>query len=73
MKAPRARYLAAVFRVLRYLKCIVGLGLFFPSIDGLTPRAYCDSDWGGCTSTGRSITGYYMFLGGSLVSWQAKK
>lgn len=31
MKSSRTKHLATVFRVLRYLKCTVGLGLFFPA------------------------------------------
>ncbi|XP_074352709.1 uncharacterized protein LOC141691856 [Apium graveolens] len=34
---------------------------------------YCDSDWGGCTIFGRSVTGFCLQLGSSLISWQAKK
>lgn len=73
MQAPREHHLKAVLRVLRYLKCTAGLGLFFPANNALTLSGYCDSDWGGCTSTGRSVTGYCIFLGSALISWSAKK
>ena len=39
----------------------------------LSLQGYCDSDWGGCTSTKRSVTGYCLQLGSALISWQAKK
>lgn len=33
----------------------------------------CDSDWGGCTISGRSVFGFCIQLGDALISWQAKK
>lgn len=46
MQAPRVKHLDAVFRVMRYLKCTSGLGLYFPSETDLQLKGYCDSDWG---------------------------
>lgn len=34
---------------------------------------FYDADWGACAFSGRSLTGYCVFLGGCLVSWKTKK
>ena len=73
MHQPCKLHMEAALRVVRYLKNAPGQGLFFFSNSDFRLRAYCDSDWAGCPITRRSTTGYYVFLGPSLVSWRSKR
>ncbi|XP_071905821.1 uncharacterized mitochondrial protein AtMg00810-like [Coffea arabica] len=73
MQAPRHLHLAAVRRIVRYLKGTSSRGLFFLANSPIRLIAYSDADWAGCSDTRRSVTGWCMFLGTSLVSWKSKK
>lgn len=57
MQHPRHLHLAAVRRILRYLRGSPSGGLFFPA--GSPPHLveYSDADWAGCPDTRRSVTG----------------
>ncbi|XP_041011439.1 uncharacterized mitochondrial protein AtMg00810-like [Juglans microcarpa x Juglans regia] len=73
MHAPRAPHMKATACVLRYIKGSLGQDIFFPSSNTLHVTAYTDSDWAICPTTRRSITGYFVQIGTSLISWHTKK
>ena len=74
LHAPTDLHWKAAVHVLRYLKGTPSKGLFFPKDSSpITINAYSDPDWATCTDTRKSLTGYCIFLGTSLVSWKTKK
>ncbi|XP_055821983.1 uncharacterized mitochondrial protein AtMg00240-like [Solanum dulcamara] len=66
-------HLEAALKVMRYIKGTLGLGLFVPAQTTNQFSAYCDSYWGVCLETRKSITRYLVKFGGALVSWKSKK
>jgi hypothetical protein len=73
--APTDEHVAAVKRVLRYLKGTTTLGLLYDGkLDGERGRliGYSDANWAGDTSTRRSRTAYCFVFQGGLVSWASK-
>ncbi|KAL0358581.1 UNVERIFIED_CONTAM: Retrovirus-related Pol polyprotein from transposon RE2 [Sesamum angustifolium] len=69
----RSSHWDAALHVLRYLKGTSSLGLFFSAQNSLQPTVYTDASWASCPESRRSITGFCIFLGSSLVSWKTKK
>ncbi|KAL9225478.1 hypothetical protein vseg_001395 [Gypsophila vaccaria] len=63
----------AALRVVRYLKNNPGQGILFLPSSVLKLEAYCDAAYGSCPITRRSITAYFVCLGGSPISWKTKK
>uniref|UniRef100_A0A3Q7HC17 Reverse transcriptase Ty1/copia-type domain-containing protein n=1 Tax=Solanum lycopersicum TaxID=4081 RepID=A0A3Q7HC17_SOLLC len=60
-------------KVLRYIKTQPGLGLLMSSEKDIKLTGYCDADWAACPNTKRSVTGYILKLGNSLIAWKSKK
>ncbi|XP_020550920.1 uncharacterized protein LOC110012294 [Sesamum indicum] len=70
---PRTSHWDATLHVLRYLKGTTSTGIFFYSSSSVHLTAYSDASWASCLDSSRSITGYCIFLGTSLVYWKTKK
>ena len=70
---PCTHHLHATHHLLRCLKGSPGQGLFFFLHSTLQLKAFSDANWGSCFDSRKSVTGFCIFLGDSLVSWKAKK
>ena len=73
MASPRHLHMAAVNRIIRYVKGTLHRGLCYPTGTSPTLHAYSDADYAGCSDSRRSTTGWCMFLGPALISWKCKK
>ncbi|WVZ84953.1 hypothetical protein U9M48_031919 [Paspalum notatum var. saurae] len=72
VSAPTQLHYSHLLRVLRYLRGTMSRRLFFPRSSSLQLQAYCDATWASDSSDRRSLSAYYVFLGGSLIAWKTK-
>jgi hypothetical protein len=73
MHAPRTSHFQLVKRVLWYLRGTTQLGFQLHRSPTHQLTAYSDAYWAGCPDTRKSLTGFCLFLGDSLVSWSSKR
>ncbi|WOG86417.1 hypothetical protein DCAR_0205621 [Daucus carota subsp. sativus] len=73
MSKPKVYHYHVVLKILRYLKETAGQGLLFSASSSLKLTAFSYADWAACRITRRSITGFCVMLGASLISWRSKK
>jgi len=73
MHDPREPHLAALKRILRYVRGTLHLGLLLRPSSSTDLVVYTDADWAGCSDTRKSTSGYAVFLGDNLVSWSSKR
>ncbi|GKC13943.1 ribonuclease H-like domain-containing protein [Tanacetum coccineum] len=67
------RSLAALKKVLQYVRGTLDFGLQLYASITSSLVAYTDADWASCPTTRRSTFCYCVFLGDNLLSWSAKR
>lgn len=72
MHDPKQSHLVTALHVVRYLKGRPGLGILLSSDMDDTLKVFCDFNWASCAVTRKSVTGYCIKLGQSLISWKSK-
>uniref|UniRef100_A0A3Q7J7Y8 Reverse transcriptase Ty1/copia-type domain-containing protein n=1 Tax=Solanum lycopersicum TaxID=4081 RepID=A0A3Q7J7Y8_SOLLC len=73
MQGPKISHWESGMRLVRYIKGCRGQGILLSSEPSTQLEGFCDSDWASCPNTRRSVTGYTIKLGNSLISWKSKK
>lgn len=68
MHKPRNYDLNIALRYLRYLKSSTGKGVYICKSGQFSLIGYVDADWVKCLNTRKSVTGYLVYLGNSLIS-----
>ena len=68
---PNAKHIAAIKRVLRYLKGTLDYGITYGTSSGL--EGFTDADWASDQETRRSLGAYVFLLYGGPVSWSSKR
>nr|XP_016440114.1 PREDICTED: uncharacterized mitochondrial protein AtMg00810-like [Nicotiana tabacum] len=73
MHCPKTSHVDAAIKVIEYIKQSPDLGIIMSADVSSQLTAYCAADWASCPNTRRSITGYLIKFGSSLISWKSKK
>lgn len=68
VSAPTSVHYSHLLRVLRYLRGTASQCLFYARSSQLKLHAYSDSTWASDPIDRRSVTGYCIFLGTSLIA-----
>ncbi|XP_062085768.1 uncharacterized mitochondrial protein AtMg00810-like [Humulus lupulus] len=73
LKAPTTTHWSAVKRILRYSKGNIHHGLHIKYSERLTLTSFSDADWACCPDDRKSVAGYCIFFGDTLISLSSKK
>lgn len=68
MQYPKRSHWEASLRIVRYIKREPGMGVLMSSKKSNKITTYCDADWASCSNTRKSVTGFIVKNGDSLIS-----
>jgi len=68
MHAPSKDHMAAVMRILSYLKGAPEKGLTFKRYGHIEVKGFTDANWIGSLTDRRSTSSYFTFVAGNLVT-----
>ncbi|XP_060210335.1 uncharacterized mitochondrial protein AtMg00810-like [Lycium barbarum] len=66
-------HMDVALRTVKYIKSQPGQGILICSSPIEKVTAYCDADWAACAHIRKSVSGFLIKLGESLISWKSKK
>jgi len=69
---PKESHLKVLKRILKYLKCTISMGLWYPSHSPIHLVGYSYYDFAGCKLDRKSTSGTCHLLGSSIISWHNK-
>ncbi|XP_019237864.1 PREDICTED: uncharacterized protein LOC109218007 [Nicotiana attenuata] len=70
---PKKSHMEAALRIVKYIKNSPRQGILLSSKFNNNILAYCDADWAACPYSRKSISGYLVKFGHTLISWKSKK
>jgi histone deacetylase 1/2 len=73
LHAPTTVHWIAAKRILRYLRGTISLVLRLSRSSSTIISAFSNADWTGCLEDRRSTSGFDVYLGSNLISWNARK
>lgn len=73
MSAPCVPHMETTLHVLKYVNSNPNQGILLNSESSFQLHAFCVSDWAACPQTRHSVSGFYIVLGNSPISWMSKK
>ncbi|XP_048615912.1 secreted RxLR effector protein 161-like [Brassica napus] len=73
MSNPTQLHLAAVKRIMKYLKGTLEYGIWYKRGEESELIAYTDSDYAGDIDDSKSTSGYVFLMSGGAVAWSSRK